>query len=275
MAYKGYTDPRYVTTAEDLQARLDDVVLIDVRAGEDYAGGHIDGAGHFDLYGLSLNDTADGPLDAFLWMMATLFGFHGVDDDHPVVIYDHESGERAARAVWFLDFFGHPDARLLDGGLQAWQAAGLGTTVSAMPGERLDWRGARRADRLATRFDVDAAIGDPDAMLVDTRRESEYRGTEKRARRVGTIPGAVHIEWRRHLDENGAFRPADEVRALYESLGVTPDKTVIPYCQGGYRSANTYLVLRMLGYPQVRNYLGSWSEWGNRNDSTIVIPDKD
>ena len=258
-----------------MQARLDDVVLIDVRAGEDYAGGHIEGAGHFDLYGLSLNDTADGPLDAFLWMMANLFGFHGVDDDHPVVIYDHESGERAARAVWFLDFFGHPDARLLDGGLQAWQAAGLGTTVSAMPGERLDWRGTRQADRLATRFDVDAAIGDQDAMLVDTRRESEYRGTEKRARRVGTIPGAVHIEWRRHLDENGAFRPADEVRALYESLGVTPDKTVIPYCQGGYRSANTYLVLRMLGYPQVRNYLGSWSEWGNRNDSTIVIPDKD
>ncbi len=275
MAYKGYTDPRYVTTAEDLQARLDDVVLIDVRAGEDYAGGHIEGAGHFDLYGLSLNDTADGPLDAFLWMMATLFGFHGVDDDHPVVIYDHESGERAARAVWFLDFFGHPDARLLDGGLQAWQAAGLGTTASAMPGERLDWRGARRADRLATRFDVDAAIGDQDAMLVDTRRESEYRGTEKRARRAGTIPGAAHIEWRRHLDEKGAFRSADEVRKLYESLGVTPDKTIIPYCQGGYRSANTYLVLRMLGYPQVRNYLGSWSEWGNRDDSTIVIPGED
>ena len=112
-------------------------------------------------------------------------------------------------------------------------------------------------------------------MLVDTRRESEYRGTEKRARRVGTIPGAVHIEWRRHLDKNGAFRPADEIRALYESLGVTPDKTVIPYCQGGYRSANTYLVLRMLGYPHVRNYLGSWSEWGNRDDSTIVIPGED
>ena len=86
---------------------------------------------------------------------------------------------------------------------------------------------------------------------------------------------AVRIEWRRHLDETGAFRPADEVRALYESLGVTPNKTIIPYCQGGYRSANTYLVLRMLGYPQVRNYLGSWSEWGNRDDTTIVIPGED
>jgi len=74
MTYKGYTDPRYVTTAEDLQARLDDVVLIDVRPGEDYAGGHIEGARHFGLYGLDLNDTAEGPLKAFLWMMETLFG---------------------------------------------------------------------------------------------------------------------------------------------------------------------------------------------------------
>ncbi len=275
MAYKGYTDPRYVTTAEDLQARLDDVVLIDVRAGEDYAGGHIEGARHFDLYGLDLNDTAETPLNAFLSMMETLFGSRGVDDDHPVVIYDHESGHSAARAVWFLDFFGHPDARLLDGGLQAWKAAGLETTTATTPGERLDWQGQRHQDRLATRFDVIGAIGDPNAVLMDTRRESEVRGTEKRARRVGTIPGAVHIEWRRHLDENGAFRPADEVRALYESLGVTPDKAVIPYCHTGYRSANTYLVLRMLGYPQVGNYLGSWWEWGNRDDSTIVIPDED
>ena len=275
MTYKGYTDPRYVITVEDLQARLNDVVLIDVRPGEDYAGGHIEGARHFGLYGLDLNDTAEGPLKAFLWMMETLFGFRGVDNDHPVVIYDHESGYQAARAVWFLDFFGHPDARLLDGGLQAWQAAGLETTAITTPVERLDWQGQRHQDRLATRFDVNAAIDDQDTVLVDTRRESEVRGTEKRARRVGTIPGALHIEWSRHLDENGAFRPADEVRALYESLGVTPDKTVIPYCHTGYRSAHTYLVLRMLGYPQVRNYLGSWEEWGNRDDSTIVIPDED
>ena len=274
MTYKGYTDPRFVTTAEDLQRRLDDVVLIDVRPGEDYAGGHIEGAGHFDLYGLDLNDTADGPLKAFLWMIETLFGSHGVDDDHPVVIYDHESGYRAARAVWFLDFFGHPDARLLDGGLPAWQAAGLKTTATTKPVERRNWQGARHQDRLATRFDVMDAIGDPNAVLVDTRRESEVRGTEKRARRVGTVPGAVHIEWSRHLDEKGAFRPADEVLALYESLGVTPDKTVIPYCHTGYRSATTYLVLQMLGYPQVRNYVSSWEEWGNRDDSTIVIPDE-
>ena len=90
--------------------------------------------------------------------------------------------------------------------------------------------------------------------------------------RSGTVPGAVHVFWREHLDARGALRPAEEIRALYESKGVTPDKTVIPFCQGGYRSANTFLALKSLGYPRVRNYVGSWGEWGNREDSSIVIP---
>ncbi|MDP6482451.1 MAG: rhodanese-like domain-containing protein, partial [Nitrospinota bacterium] len=96
--------------------------------------------------------------------------------------------------------------------------------------------------------------------------------TERRARWVGTIPGAVHLFWREHLDEKGAFRPAEEIRALYESKGVTPDKNILPYCQGGYRSANTYLALKLIGHPNVKNYLGSWWEWGNRDDSVIVLP---
>jgi thiosulfate/3-mercaptopyruvate sulfurtransferase len=94
----------------------------------------------------------------------------------------------------------------------------------------------------------------------------------ERARRAGTIPGAVHVFWREHLDAQGALRPAAGIRALYESKGVTADKTVIPFCQGGYRSANTFLALKSLGYPRVRNYFGSWREWGSRDDSSIVIP---
>ncbi|MBS0337194.1 MAG: sulfurtransferase, partial [Proteobacteria bacterium] len=121
--------------------------------------------------------------------------------------------------------------------------------------------------------DVHRAIGDAQAVIVDVRRESEHLGTEKRARRAGTVPGAVHIFWRDHLDARGAFRPADEIRALYASKGVTPDKTVIPFCQGGYRSASTFLALKSLGFPRVRNYVGSWGEWGNREDSKIVVPE--
>jgi thiosulfate/3-mercaptopyruvate sulfurtransferase len=127
-------------------------------------------------------------------------------------------------------------------------------------------------DLLATRFDVHKAINNPSYAIVDVRRDAEYRGTEKRARRVGTIPGAVHVFWREHLDANGAFRRQDDIRTLYESRGVTPDKIVIPVCHGGYRSASTFIALKSLGYPDVRNYVSAWGEWGNRDDSVIVIP---
>ncbi len=275
MTDKGFAEARYLITPAELKERLNEVTLIDVRPGEDYAGGHIETALHFDFYGMSLNDTSEAPLNAFLWMVENLFGFRGVRDERTVVLYDHESGERAARGVWLLDVLNHPDARLLDGGLQAWLEAGHDSTAAAAPAERVSYGGERRMDRLATRFDVHTAIDDPDTILLDTRRESEYRGTEKRARRVGTIPGSVHVFWREHLDEKGAYRPAEEIRGLYESKGITPDKTIILYCQGGYRSANTYLALKMLGYPNVKNYFGSWWEWGNRDDSVIVLPENE
>jgi thiosulfate/3-mercaptopyruvate sulfurtransferase len=199
------------------------------------------------------------------------------------VIYDHETGERAARAVWLLALLGHPDVRILDGGTQAWTASGNRLVQVAKAPAPADpaqapptpppYKGTPNLELLATRFDVHRAIDDEQAVIVDVRRESEYRGTEKRARRAGTIPGAVHIFWRDHLDDRGAFRPAAEIRDLYVSRGVTPDKTVIPVCQGGYRSANTFLALKALGYPRVRNYVASWGEWGNRDDSKIVVPD--
>lgn len=129
-------------------------------------------------------------------------------------------------------------------------------------------------DLLATRFDVHTAIDDENTVIVDVRRASEYRGEEKRARRAGTIPGAVHIFWRDHIGAKGAFRPAEEIRQLYASKGVTPGKTIIPVCHGGYRSASTFLALKSLGYPRVRNYVSSWGEWGNRDDSKIIIPEE-
>ncbi len=128
-------------------------------------------------------------------------------------------------------------------------------------------------DFLATRFDVERAIDDPGTVIVDVRREAEYRGTESRARRVGTIPGAVHLFWRGHLDAHGAFRSPGEIRDLYAAKGITPDKTVIPLCHGGYRSASTFIALKSLGYPKVRNYVSAWGEWGNREDTRIVMPE--
>ncbi len=283
MSIDRYPDRRHLISASELASVRQDVTVLDLRPADDFAFGHIAGAKHLDIYGFSLNNSAPEPLEAFLAMFQGPFGARGVSRERPVVVYDHESGERAARAVWLLTVLDHPDVRLLDGGSNAWFAAGqplvrVGEAEAPVdpakaPPTPPPFAAGRRLEFLATRFDVANAIGDENTVILDVRRRSEHEGTEKRARRVGTVPGAVHVFWRDHLDEHGAFRPADEMRALYESQGVIPDKTVITFCQGGYRSASTLLVLTALGYPKVRNYVGSWGEWGNRDDSQIVLPD--
>ncbi len=277
-----FPDRRFLIDADELQQRLGDVLLLDLRPAEHFALGHIEGSRHLDLYGVSLVDTSDAPLEAFLAMARILFGSRGITNERTVVVYDHESGERASRAVWLLAVLGHPDARLLDGGTHAWMVAGgrmVKTTSAASPVDPAKapptpppFRGATDRGLLATRFDVHRAIDDEAAVIVDVRRSSEYRGIERRARRAGTIPGAVHVFWRDHLDETGAFRSPRAIRELYLAKGVTPDNEIIAVCHGGYRSANTLIALKSLGYPRVRNYVGSWGEWGNRDDSKIVVP---
>lgn len=266
----------------ELRRRQGEVLLLDLRPGEDYAVGHLEGAKPLDLYGVSLSDSSEAPLAAFLAMFKVLFGSRGVTLERPVVVYDHESGERAARALWLLKVLGHPDARLLDGGTEGWTAAGLPfarlekapppVDPAKAPPTAPPFRGEISLEAVATRADILAGLDRDDVVVVDVRRESEYRGTEKRARRAGTIPGAVHVFWREHLDAHGRFKPWDDIRRLYESRGVTPDKTVIPLCHGGYRSASTWIALKTLGYPDVRNYISAWGEWGNREDTPIVIP---
>jgi len=247
-------------------------LLLDLRPPEAFAAGHIPTAIHLDLWGVSLIDTDPAPLKAFMWMIEHVLAVHGVDASTPVIVYDEQSGVRAARAFWFLEHFGHPSVRLLDGGFNAWVASGLPVTRDAAPPPKSEWTGTREERTLATWKDVKDAIGRAGSVILDTRTDAEHEGTLVRARRGGAVPGAIHIEWTRNLAESGEFKSADELRKMYVDAGVTPDREVITYCQGGYRAANSYLALRLLGYPRVRMYIGSWKEWGDREELPIEQP---
>ncbi len=275
--------PDLLIRPAELARTLDLTQVIDTRPAEDFANGRIPGALHLDLWAFSLNNTDPAPLESFLWMIGHVLAARGVDPSRPVVVYEETSGIRAARAFWFLEYFGHPDARLLDGGFAAWRRAALPieTGGAGRPSEKTgpaktpsDWpeRAAIHRDRLATWKDVRDRIGASDAVILDTRTDEEHYGEVARAKRGGSVPGAVHIEWTRNLTGEGAFKPAADLRTMYEQAGVTPDRDVVTYCQGGYRAAHSYLALRLLGYPRVRAYLGSWKEWGDRDELPIEVP---
>jgi thiosulfate/3-mercaptopyruvate sulfurtransferase len=274
---KGYANPQLVLSPRELAPMLEAnagvrPLLLDLRPPEAFAAGHIPTAIHLDLWGVSLIDTDPAPLKAFMWMIEHVLAVHGVDASTPVIVYDEQSGVRAARAFWFLEHFGHPSVRLLDGGFNAWVASGLPVTRDAAPPPKSEWTGTREERTLATWKDVKDAIGRAGSVILDTRTDAEHEGTLVRARRGGAVPGAIHIEWTRNLAESGEFKSADELKKMYADAGVTPDREVITYCQGGYRAANSYLTLRLLGYPRVRMYIGSWKEWGDREELPIEQP---
>jgi thiosulfate/3-mercaptopyruvate sulfurtransferase len=262
-------------TPEQLATEVDGPaapLLLDLRPAESFALEHLRGAIHLDLWGVSLIDTSEAPLRAFMWMIGHLFSLRGLTPDRPVVVYEEDSGVRAARAFWFLEYLGHPKVRLLDGGLRAWKAAGLPVTTDVTSPEASSWHGTATPERIATWRDVLDRIGAPGTTLLDTRSEAEYYGEQVRAARGGAIPGAINLEWKRNLTDQGRFKPIEELAAMYRAAGVTPDREVVTYCQGGYRAAHSYIALRLLGFPKVRNYTGSWKEWGDRQDLPIVRP---
>jgi thiosulfate/3-mercaptopyruvate sulfurtransferase len=271
---RGYTCPELLTTPVALEKILANshLCLIDTRPAEQFAHGLIPGAVHFDLFGISLVDTSPAPLKAFMAMMRHLFELRGINLEKEVVFYEETSGMRAARGLWFLEYFGHRNVHVLDGGFRAWRQAGYPITTEATPPKPTQFKGAERPELLATAVDVLGSLKKEKTAILDTRSDDEYMGRNIRAARGGAIPGAVHIEWTHNLDKNGTFKSAVDLKAMYQKAGITPDKEIFAYCQGGYRSAHSYLALRLLDYPNIRNYIGSWREWGDRLDLPIDKP---
>ena len=275
----GYSKPVLVST-EWLADHLDDddVVVAEVDETPDlYDEGHIPGA-----VKLHWRDDLQDPVERDLVDRATferLLGERGIGNDTTVVLYGDKNNWFAAYAYWYLKIYGHADVRILDGGRQKWIDEGREMTTEApTPSPKSYSAGERDESIRAYRDQVREWVEARAQALVDVRSPAEYAGDliappgyeQEGAQRGGHIPTAVSVPWASAVRDDGTFKDVDELRELYGGKGVTPDREVTAYCRIGERSAHTWFVLReLLGYENVRNYDGSWTEWGNLVDVPI------
>ncbi|HEX7041100.1 MAG TPA: sulfurtransferase [Trueperaceae bacterium] len=239
-----------------------------------YKQGHVPGAVEIDwLTELQLKDRRDF-IDAAAF--ADLMESKGISNDTTVVLYGDKSNWWAAYALWFFKYNGHADVRLMNGGRQKWVAEGRELTTEVPTYERGEYA-VRYRDASIRAFASDVLqhllkVGSGEGALVDVRSPQEYTGEklhmpeypQEGALRGGHIPGAINLPWAQAVREDGTFKDRAELERLYAGKGVTPDKDVIAYCRIAERSSHTWFVLKyLLGYPRVRNYDGSWTEWGN------------
>jgi thiosulfate/3-mercaptopyruvate sulfurtransferase len=241
------------------------LLVIDTRSYPDYIKEHIPGAVNLDFMQFHWIDSSKEGIKQFNAQMSLLLSNIGVAKDKFVVFYDDISGSSSARGVWLLLYFSHERTALLDGGFQAWKNTGNETETKTNPFIHSNFRYVPNPKVLADIRRIRSAIKKTNAVtLVDARSKSEYEGTVVRASRAGHIPSAVNIDWMNNLDDKGFFKDPERLRQIYS--GIDRNSEIITYCQGGYRAANTFIALKLLGYANVKMYLGSWGEWGNRLD---------
>jgi thiosulfate/3-mercaptopyruvate sulfurtransferase len=276
--FAAYAHPERLVSTEWVEAHLGGSGIVLVESDEDvllYETGHIPGAvkidWHTDLNDPVERDYIDG--EAF----AALLGSKGITRDTTVVIYGDKNNWWAAYALWVFTLFGHEDVRLLDGGRAAWLAEGRPTTTDPESAPTVDYPVVERDDTSIRAFkeDVLAHFGNP---LIDVRSPEEFSGErttapaypEEGALRAGHIPTAQNVPWGKAAADDGTFRPLDELSALYrDGAGLADGDDVIAYCRIGERSSHTWFVLtHLLGFEGVRNYDGSWTEWG----SAVRVP---
>lgn len=263
-----YANPHLLMSADDLAARAGqpDLVIVDLRPAADYEAGHIPGARHLAPNAVSdPNSPIEGALRPVAELASMLRGL-GISADTDVVLYDDKGGFHAARFFWVMEYLGHRRASLLNGGIQNWTAQGHGfengkdgnAHKAGSFAPAIVPRRHASADWILERRD------DDETLVIDVRPEKLFK--------KGHIPWAQNISWAQNLNDDKTMKSADALRAHFEARGVTPDRNIVIHCQNGLASSHSYFALRLLGYPQVRTYHRSWSEWGIADDLPKTIP---
>ena len=271
-AAMSYAHPEQLVDTDWVAAHAADanVRVVDMRQ-SGFDGGHVPGAVY--LSPVAIRDANAAPTflptpAAFEQMMGKL----GISNATRVVVYDERGGIYAARLWWILSYYGHTNVALMNGGWLKWAAEHRATTTEspAPPAARFTARPQPRW--LATASDVVAAIDKPGIAIVDARTVAEIEGKDLRnIKRGGFIPSSTPVYWEDLLDlPQRTFKSADELKQIYEARGIVPSKEVIAYCQVGMRASVDLFALHLIGYDKLRNYLGSWEEWGNRDDLPIA-----
>jgi thiosulfate/3-mercaptopyruvate sulfurtransferase len=277
MADNGYAKPVLVTTAW-LAEHLGDKGLVVAEADENpdlYDEGHVPGA-----IKLHWRDDLQDPVERDLVekeAFEQLVGSRGISNETTLVLYGDKNNWFAAYAYWYLKIYGHQDVRILDGGRQKWIDESRELTTDEPQVSPASYTARERDETIRARRDAVRQTIGRDA-LIDVRSPQEYSGEliaapgyeQEGAQRAGHIPTAQSIPWAQAVKDDGTFKSADDLRELYGAKGITPERSVTAYCRIGERSAHTWFVLReLLGYEDVRNYDGSWTEWGNLIDVPI------
>jgi thiosulfate/3-mercaptopyruvate sulfurtransferase len=275
-----YAHPEVLVDTEWVAQHLNDPKVRIVEADEDpllYEVGHIPNAAKLDWH----TDVQDPVRRDFVNRAAfeALMKRYGISNDTTVVFYGDKNNWYAAYSYWLFKLYGHQDARIMNGGRQKWEAEGRQYTKDVPQFQPADYHAKEpNLSIRAFRRQVEEILDRGGVALVDVRSNDEYTGKlihmvnypQEGAQRGGHIPGAQNIPWATAANPDGTFKSSDELKQIYGGKGITPDKDVIAYCRIGERSAHTWFVLtQLLGYPSVRNYDGSWTEWGNLVNAPI------
>ncbi|MFZ9005867.1 MAG: sulfurtransferase [Nitrosopumilaceae archaeon] len=256
-----------IISTTELKSILKDpkTLIIDTRSFKEYSEGHIPGAVNLDLFAFHWIDTSKEGIENFNKQTQMILSFAGVTEEKKVIFYDEISGMLAARGVWMLMYFSHPNVVMLDGGMKKWTSEKLEIETKQNSFQPTNYSG-KIDSSLITGFENIRDNFDK-LKIIDARSVGEYDGTTVRAAQAGHIPNSINIDWALNVNEDGTIKNESDLSELYD---VPKDSEIVTYCQGAYRAANSFIVLKKLGFENVKVYLGSWGEWGNRLDLPAV-----